>query len=66
MSSLNNKTYMSLEEAAEFLSISKSELYKKTASQSIPHYKLSRRLIRFEINELKNYMNSFKVEPINQ
>ncbi|MBK8404152.1 MAG: excisionase family DNA-binding protein [Saprospiraceae bacterium] len=66
MRSFQSKVYLSIDEAADYLSISKSELYKKTASQSIPFYKVSRKMVRFKITELDQYMAGFKVEPINQ
>lgn len=33
------KEILTIEEAAEFLSVSKSYLYKQTSAQAIPHYK---------------------------
>ena len=65
MKSLQSKAYLSVDEAASFLSISTSEIYKRTASQTIPHYKLSRKLLRFKISELEDYMNGFKKGNIN-
>lgn len=35
------KEILTIEEAAEFLSVSKSYLYKQTSAQRIPHYKSS-------------------------
>lgn len=66
MKSFQSKAYLSTDEAADYLSISKSEIYKKTATQSIPFYKVSRKMIRFKISELDDYMAGFKIEPINQ
>lgn len=45
-----------LEEAARYIGISKSHLYKLTSEKKIPHYKPQNKKIYFEKTELKNWI----------
>jgi len=65
MESLSKRAYLSLDEAAKYLGISKSLLYKYTSTQYIKHFKISRKLIRFKIDDLDEFMDLFQIEPIN-
>lgn len=62
---MNQRAYLSLEEAANYLGISTSLLYKYTANQFIKHFKVSRKLIRFKITDLDEFMEDFKIDAIN-
>lgn len=55
---LKNKTDkpLTFQEAAEYLGISKSTLYKKTAKKKIPFYKNQGKLIYFKKSELNDWV----------
>lgn len=57
------KQFYNCQEAANFLGISKSQLYKLTSSKQIPHYKPMGKLLRFSKNELTTWILSKKVVP---
>ena len=59
------KDILTLEEAVHFIGLSKSTIYKKTASNQIPHYKQSRH-IYFKKSELEDWMLSNKVKTIEE
>lgn len=50
------KRILNLEEAGRFLGISKSDLYKRTSSNSIPFHKPSGKLIYFLREDLESWM----------
>jgi excisionase family DNA binding protein len=51
-----NEQMLPFDEAANFLGISKSTLYKRTSNRDIPHYKPSGKLIYFKKKELVAWM----------
>jgi len=53
---LIKKKILTLGEASRYLGISKSNLYKKTSAQKIPHYKPEGKIIYFRRNELDVWM----------
>lgn len=53
---LLRKEILTVEEASQYLGISKSNLYKKTSAQRIPHYKPEGKIIYFRRNELDVWM----------
>lgn len=53
---VNQKKILNLEEASKFLGISKSDLYKRTGSNSIPFHKPSGKLIYFLREDLEAWM----------
>lgn len=53
---LLRKEILTIEEASQYLGISKSNLYKKTSAQRIPHYKPEGKLIYFQREELDAWM----------
>lgn len=55
------KNFISFKEATEYLSISSSYLYKKTANKEITHFKPSGKLIYFKIIDLDNWLQKNKV-----
>jgi excisionase family DNA binding protein len=50
------------EEAASYLRISRSTLYKLTSSRSIPHYKPGGKLVYFKPEDLDRWLESNRVE----
>jgi len=55
------KDVMTLEEAALFMGMSKSSLYKLTHRQVLPHYKPNGKLIFFEKSELLAWMRQNRI-----
>ena len=51
-----NKEILTLSEAAAFLGLTKSALYKMTHLQTIPYFKPSNKLVYFERTELLNWV----------
>ena len=60
------KEILTLEEAAIFLGISKSCLYKMTHNQVVPFYKPNNKLVYFERSELINWIRSCRVASMDQ
>lgn len=56
------ESYLGAEEAAEFLNISKSHLYKLTFRNRIPFYKPGGKLIYFDRQELLSWIKQGKVK----
>jgi len=57
-----SKPVLSADEAARFLSMSRSTLYKKCMLRQIPHYKSATgKLLYFNRTELEEWMQSTKV-----
>jgi excisionase family DNA binding protein len=54
----------SLSEAAAYLNISRSYLYKLTASANIPHFKPQGKLIYFDKQDLDAWLRQNRVQPI--
>lgn len=62
-----NEEILSLKEAAEFLKVSKSCLYKKTSQKQIPYYKPPGcKRIYFRKAELEEWLLSNKVETVSE
>ncbi len=57
----NNKDVLTLEEAALYLGISRSSLYKMTHAHTIPFYKPNGKLVFFEKKELLAWMRQNRV-----
>ena len=60
------KNILNFNEASEFLSLSKSYLYKLTSSGQIPHYKPIGKMLYFEKVELENWLRQNPVKTIRQ
>lgn len=62
-----NKAVLTSAEAAEYVGISRSQLYKLTFSNRIPHYKPRGKMVYFDREELDDWMkrggNSNNQEP---
>lgn len=50
------KEILTIEEDAEFLSVSKSYLYKQTSAQAIPHYNPTGKRCYFKRSELEEWI----------
>lgn len=57
-----SETRMTPEEAARWIGIGKSYLYKLTSGKKIPHYKVGRKIL-FDRGELEEWMNTNRVAP---
>ena len=57
-----NKNVLSFEEASRFLNLSKSDLYKRTAGNLIPHYKPQGKMLYFEKTELEAWLRQNPVK----
>lgn len=53
---LSQKNVLTFEEAANYMGISKSDLYKRTSSRTIPHYKPRGKMVYFDRLELEKYL----------
>lgn len=51
---------LNLNQAAEYVSLSKSAIYKKTAERNIPHFKQGKRLY-FKRSELNDWLTEQKI-----
>jgi len=60
------KEVLTLEEASEFLGVSKSQLYKLTRTASIPHYKPNGKYIYFDRAELIEWVKQNPVKTKKQ
>lgn len=58
-----NKKVLNVEEACMLTGLSKSHLYKLTASRQVPHYKPHGKLIYFLRTELEQWMLSVPIRP---
>lgn len=61
-----NKEVLTLEEAADFLGLSKSQLYKLTRTSAIPHYKPNGKYIYFDRAELVEWVKRNPVKTKKQ
>lgn len=58
----NEEGLLTLQEAAKFLGISKSLLYKLTSRLLIPHFKPRGKMIYFEKKELEEWIRKGRIE----
>jgi len=56
-----NKPYLSLEEAADYLSYKKSTLYQLTSQRKISHFKFRRKIL-FKVSELNEFIESHRIK----
>jgi excisionase family DNA binding protein len=59
------KPYLSLEEAADYLSYQKSSIYQFTSKKLIPHYKIRKKLL-FKESELIEFVESHRIQTIDE
>jgi excisionase family DNA binding protein len=61
----NNKDeILSLSEAAEFLKVSKSCIYKLTSAKKIPHFVPGGKRIYFKKSDLENWILQNRITPV--
>lgn len=60
-SSKSQKPYLSLEEAATYLSLKKSTLYQYTSKKILPFYKIRRKIL-FKVDELNEFIENHRVK----
>lgn len=60
--SISEKEMLTFKEAADYLGISCSLLYKLTSNLMIPHYKPRGKMLYFSRTELEDYMKTGKIE----
>lgn len=63
---LNQKTVLNFDEAAQFLSLSKSYLYKLTHKCIVPHYKPNGKNVYFNRLELEQWLQTNKSLSIDE
>lgn len=63
---INKKDVLSIEEATEYMNISKSFLYKLTSKKKIPYYKPSGKIVYFKREDLDKWMTQYKCESIDE
>ena len=59
--SLNTKEVLTSDEAASYMGVSKSYLYKLTSEMKIPHYKPMGKMVYFNRQELEQWLQSNRV-----
>lgn len=57
-----NSGYLKLKEAAEYLRVSKSTLYKRTMRRSIPFYRFGGKIL-FKPDDLDEFIKRSRMEP---
>ena len=60
------KEVLTSDEAARYMGISRSYLYKLTMTRKIPHYKPTGKVCYFDRRELENFLRSNRVSIINE
>lgn len=60
---METKKVLTFEEAANYMGVSKSCLYKMTSQKIVPHYKPMGKMIFFELDELENFLLSVRIKP---
>lgn len=61
-----NEEILSLSEAAEFLKMKKSFVYKKTSQKQINYYKPGGKKIYFRKSDLENWLLQNKITPVSE
>lgn len=60
----NTKEVLSVEEAARFMNIARSSLYKMTSDKSIPFYRPNGKMIYFEKADILKWIRKNRVMPV--
>lgn len=58
-----NKKYLTVEEAAEYLCMTKKALYNKLFRRELPYYKLGHKKVLLCTEELDTFLRESRVEP---
>jgi len=59
---LSQKNVLTFDEAARYIGVSKSDLYKRTSNREIPHFKPRGKMVYFDRVELENYLKQNPVQ----
>ncbi len=54
--------WLDITQASEYLKLSKSSIYKRTSTNTIPYHKIGKKLL-FRIDELEGYVRIFDARP---
>ncbi|NMB37451.1 MAG: helix-turn-helix domain-containing protein [Bacteroidales bacterium] len=60
------KEILTSEEAARYMGISKSHLYKLTMRQEIPHYKPTGKMVYFRRDELEQWLQQHRINTVEE
>lgn len=60
------KDVLTSSEAARYMGVSKSYLYKLTMRQEIPHYKPNGKMVYFNRTELEQWLQSNRIATVNE
>lgn len=60
------KLFLGLSEAAEYLNVSKSYLYKMTSKKELPHFKPNGKKIFFSVSDLNSWIEHGRVATNNE
>ena len=63
---LGQKNVLTFDEAARYIGVSKSDLYKRTHLRTIPHFKPRNKMIYFDRVELENYLKQNPVQTADE
>lgn len=63
---LSQKNVLTFEEAARYIGVSKSELYKRTSNRDIPHFKPRNKMVYFDRVELENYLKQNPIQTADE
>lgn len=63
---LGQKNVLNLDEAARYIGVSKSDLYKRTHLRTIPHFKPRNKMIYFDRVELENYLKQNPIQTADE
>jgi len=63
---MENQKPLNIDEAAEFLGLSKSHIYKLTSSGKLPHYKPGGKNLYFMPGDLLDYIKSGRVKTADE
>jgi excisionase family DNA binding protein len=59
---IENKTFISIQEASVITGLSQGYIYKLTSKQKIPHYKPGGKKLYFKVDELRNWIQQHPVK----
>lgn len=63
---MTNTIFMNIEQASEFLGISKSTLYKKSMKNEIPKYRPAGGKLLFKVEELTRWIEKFRINSADE
>ena len=63
---LGQKSVLTFDEAARYIGVSKSDLYKRTSSKEVPHFKPRNKMVYFDRVELENYLKQNPIQTTDE